>query len=330
MLNNLLLAVSAIVMSIALGEAAIRAMFNDITTTYDNRSYFALKWKRTHLRLNSMNYREQEFSQDKPEGHYRIAFIGDSFTFGQGINEEDRMSNILERLLSSQRSDVEVLNFGNPGDNTADEVRALKAKVLPKVNPDFVILQWYANDVEYKPPHSPAGENTGQKPDLLNSFKQKMLNVSATYFLLADVFHRVRDGAGMSYAEELFSRVGDENSQEAREAEKAMVEFLRACKDSKVPVGLVLIPHLSPLRGNGYPFSYLHRRVAALCDREQVMCVDLLQTFYPYLTNGRHESLWVNRFDPHMSPFANELASRRLLEVFGSVWAPDQVLISSQ
>lgn len=326
MRKNIVLFIVALILYLVLGELALRVWFNDVTTTYDNRSYFALKWKASSIRTNSAGYREREFDRPKPPGVYRIAFLGDSFAFGQGIREEERMSNLLERELKKRLGGIEVLNFGNPGHNTADEVKVLKTDVLPEVAPDFVLLQWYVNDLEYRPA-APAveasGAGTGKTGgDFVNEFKQKMLNVSVIYFLLADVVHRVRDMLVVSHADETYSRVGDPESFESREAEKAMVEFIRSARASNVPVGIVLVPHLLPLKNGAYPFLYLHKRVLSLCEREGITCVDLLPVMEPYLKDEtKYMQLWVNRFDSHMGPFANELAVHRVMDVFGQGWA---------
>ncbi len=323
MRKNILLFIVALILYLGLGELVLRAWLSDITTTYDNRSYFSLKWKTANLRTNSAGYREREFARAKPPGVYRIAFLGDSFTFGQGIREEERMSNLLERKLKMRTSSIEVLNFGNPGHNTADEVKVLQTDVLPEVAPDFVLLQWYVNDLECRLPQSPATEGGYRKigGDLLNEFKQKMLNVSVTYFLLTDVVHRMRDMMEVNHAGEMYSRVGDPESLDSQKAEQAMIEFIRTARASNVPVGVVLVPHLSPLEDGEYPFMYLHKQVLGLCEREGIACVDLFPVMEPYLKNGTsHLKLWVNRFDSHMGPFANELAVNRLLEVFGPSW----------
>lgn len=324
MRKNCVIFIVMLILYLVLGELALRAWFSDITTTYDNRSYFALKWKAANIRTNSAGYREREFDRPKPAGVYRIAFLGDSFTFGQGIREEERLSNLLERELNKRARGIEVLNFGNPGHNTADEVKVLKTDVLPEVAPDFVLLQWYINDLEYRPAPSAMAEDGAGKTggDLVNEFKQKMLNVSVIYFLLADVGHRVRDMMVASHADETYARVGDPDSPESREAEKAMIEFIRTARAGNVPVGVVLVPHLSPLKGGDYPFLYLHKRVLGLCEREGIVCVDLFPVMEPYLKDGaKYMQLWVNRFDSHMGPFANELAVQRLMEVFGPSWA---------
>jgi hypothetical protein len=79
------------------------------------------------------------------------------------------MSNILEAELRKQRRNIEVVNFGRAGDNTADQAKVLKFDVLPKADPDFILLQWYVNNVVYKPPQpaTQAGSVESTRPYLL-------------------------------------------------------------------------------------------------------------------------------------------------------------------
>jgi lysophospholipase L1-like esterase len=98
---------------------------------------------------NSWGFREQEFEMSKPRGVYRIAVIGDSFTYGQGIPEEDRFTELMEKFLNDQMKKYEVLNFGRGGAQTVDEVATLRNIVL-RMNPDFILLQWFVNDFEGK------------------------------------------------------------------------------------------------------------------------------------------------------------------------------------
>ncbi|MCP9452256.1 MAG: SGNH/GDSL hydrolase family protein [Nitrospira sp.] len=299
-------------------ELCMRAYLADITTTHDNRSYFAFKWKAAHVSLNQRLYREREINGHKDNRVYRVAIIGDSFTFGQGIDEEDRLSNLLERsfppLPFSRR--IEVLNFGKPGANTTEEVTILQKDVLPR-RPDFVLLQWYVNDVENNGP----SQGSPNVRTFTNQVKQFLLNHSVLYFLVVDSVHRLRSRFGRSYAADLFGRVGNPHSLEAQEAEKALREFFNKCRDYGVPMGVILVPDLSPIRTGHYPFLYLHQRVLSICAEANVTCLDLLPVFMPYLTDSsKVGDLWVNRFDAHMSPFANRLAAEKVLEVWGPIW----------
>ncbi len=66
----------------------------------------------------------------------RIALVGDSFTFGLGVGDED---TIARRLAGELPEGDEVLNFGVPGYSTDQEVLLVERAVLP-LHPDVVIL----------------------------------------------------------------------------------------------------------------------------------------------------------------------------------------------
>ena len=77
-------------------------------------------------------------------GVYRIAVVGDSFTYGNGVRQQDRYSDLLQAELPAH---VEVLNFGTPARTRRSTWRPW-ANCCHAVHPDFVLLQWYVNDVE--------------------------------------------------------------------------------------------------------------------------------------------------------------------------------------
>lgn len=306
-------------MALIVAELLARAYCGDITTTYDNRSYFALKWKATHVVLNQQRYREREVNGPKAKDVYRIAVVGDSFTFGQGIEEKDRFSNLLEVALHSTAfsHQVEVLNFGNPGANTLEELTRLRRDVLP-LQPDFVLLQWYVNDVENNGPVT----MQPRERSFATRAKQYLLNTSALYFLITDSVHRIRNWLGQSYAADLVARFSDPASLESKYAENALRDFIRECHNHGVPLGIVLIPQLSPISSpQDYPFLFLHERVLSICQEGGITCLDMLPVFMPYLTDpSKIGNLWVNRFDAHMGSFANHLTAEKILDVFGPVW----------
>lgn len=321
LLKNVLLLTVVLVVSLIGAEFVVRFVLRDITTTADNRSYFALRWKRANVQLNALGYREREIDATNASGAYRVAFIGDSFTFGQGIATHERMTNLLERELRARGRNIEVLNFGNAGDNTADQIVALR-KLLPHVRPNFVVLQWFVNDVELPASSSSARPANGPSgsPSLVNEVKSGMRHISALYFLAAEVWHAALTEMGRGYLEDMRQRFGDPSSPASLRAEAALAEFVRTSRDAGVPVGFVLIPHLGMSEETGSPFDFLHDRVAAFCDREEIPLVDLRKAFNPYLRGSRYAELWVNRFDSHMGPLANRLAAAEILGTFAGDW----------
>lgn len=76
---------------------------------------------------NSHGLRDREFAYEKPCGVIRIGVFGDSFTFGEGVQNSEAYPKVVERLLS-RKSDqhetnarVEVINFGIGKTGTSEQ-----------------------------------------------------------------------------------------------------------------------------------------------------------------------------------------------------------------
>ena len=102
----------------------------------------------TTVKINSDGFRDKEYSIEKLNNTFRIIVLGDSITFGWGVENNETFSEILEDKLNSLNNGInyEVLNFGVHGYNTLQEVELLKEKGL-KYKPDMVIVGYYMNDV---------------------------------------------------------------------------------------------------------------------------------------------------------------------------------------
>ena len=314
LLRNVLVLLTTVVFMLLTSEFCVRFIFKDITTTSDNVSYFARKWHKKNVQLNSWGFRDLEFELAKPEGVYRIAVIGDSFTFGQGIEEKDRVSNLLGSYLDS-KGRYQVLNFGKPGAETIHELSLLRDLVL-KTEPDFVILQWYINDFE--------GRNKGGRPKCLPLLPSYSLcytfhRISALYYLLNRKWQSLQVAFGLraSYKDYMRQRFGDPTSPDSLEAVTTLTHFIDECKARDIGIGIVLFPDIVDDLEDSYPFFYLHERVVGLCHMKRTLCLDLRSTFARY---PERKQLWANRFDSHPGALANEIAANRLIETFAPIW----------
>lgn len=95
------------------------------------------------VRINSLGYRGREVPVSKPIGTRRIAFIGDSNTFGYGVQEPRRFSDILAGTAPAK---TEILNLGVFGYGTDQEAIFLEKSVL-RFTPDMVVLAVSAGDL---------------------------------------------------------------------------------------------------------------------------------------------------------------------------------------
>lgn len=99
--------------------------------------------------INSKGLRDREFSYEKPEGTKRVLCLGDSYTFGYGVQAEETFSKRLEEnLVADQNNDMnwEVLNAGVGSTGTAHQLAYFKNEGY-KYDPDLVVLCFLpAND----------------------------------------------------------------------------------------------------------------------------------------------------------------------------------------
>ncbi len=95
-------------------------------------------------RINNWGLREREIAPER-NGKYRILGIGDSFTYGWGIESEQTWLRLLENNLQKDGYNVETINCGKPGDGPP-AYAATAEKVIPIFKPDLVIVGMLQGD----------------------------------------------------------------------------------------------------------------------------------------------------------------------------------------
>jgi hypothetical protein len=116
---------------------------NSIETIYPLRPY--------RLVSNSVGLRNTEEVNPDPNV-LRVMTIGDSFTFGFYVHNEEAYPSRLEELLEQNYPQrFQVLNAAMPGYTLADELAYLQDKGL-QLEPDMIVLGFYTNDIfDYMP-----------------------------------------------------------------------------------------------------------------------------------------------------------------------------------
>ncbi len=157
---NALLALASMVLVVFVAEVFLRLLWpqNLNITQLDDELRFELKPGitsilerqdfNTMVAISSQGLRDREYSLQKPEGVYRVAIVGDSFTFGFGVEQNETFTEILEKSLNGRGNKrYEVMNFGVSAYGTEQEYLVIRKKVLT-FNPDMVIVAFYLNDVK--------------------------------------------------------------------------------------------------------------------------------------------------------------------------------------
>ena len=88
------------------------------------------------VKISGQGLRDREFPATASEGKTRIVAIGDSFTFGWGVQGEQSWPKVLESLSNNP---TEVINFGFPGASPRDYSNMITS-ALDHFSPDIVLV----------------------------------------------------------------------------------------------------------------------------------------------------------------------------------------------
>jgi lysophospholipase L1-like esterase len=103
---------------------------------------FAKKQFDTSVTINSRGLRDREYPLDRVEGKQRILVLGDSFTWGFGVEQEEIFTEVAE----TQFQHVEVINAGVSAYSPDQELLWLQDEGI-RYRPDLVLLVLSGNDV---------------------------------------------------------------------------------------------------------------------------------------------------------------------------------------
>lgn len=87
---------------------------------------------------NNLGFRGKK-THHKKKSKYRIVIIGDSFTYGWGLNFEETWPYLIEKKLKENNINAEVLNLGVPGGNSTI-YKKIAQRALPYLKPDLTII----------------------------------------------------------------------------------------------------------------------------------------------------------------------------------------------
>lgn len=149
-----------------------------------------LKVPPSHISINEQGIRGPAFAPKPTPGVLRIAALGDSFTFGQGVEIEESFPSVMGRELEAAGQRTEVLNFGVPGHATPQEVALVKDRVAD-VEPDLVLIHVFANDLTSEESNC----EYGQGGNALSAFLLRDCCVCRLGFIGSQVVKTILGGA---------------------------------------------------------------------------------------------------------------------------------------
>lgn len=100
------------------------------------------------IRINSLGFRGEDFPLEKPPGTYRILCLGDSYTFGDYVENEETFPAALQAELRRRAPGrpVQVINGGVNGYTIVDEADLAREKGFG-LEPDLIVVSFVMNDL---------------------------------------------------------------------------------------------------------------------------------------------------------------------------------------
>jgi lysophospholipase L1-like esterase len=213
-LPNLLLVVAGVTIGLALSEVLLRIVYAPPPATIDafrlrSSSYYQpdeeLGWvprpnvnglhtqRRSfdsRFTTNSLGFRGPEV-RDRSDSIYRIVVLGDSFTWGFGVDDDETYAHYLGTLISG----VEVVNLGVTGYGLR-QIIGYYRRVGFDLRPDVVVLGLCLNDIFHGfPSGGAASADTATSRSSFSALKS-FLNANVyTYRFLVD---RLNQNKGLS------------------------------------------------------------------------------------------------------------------------------------
>ena len=137
------------------------------------------KYKLVDFHTNTEGFRDR--NHEITSNTYKIAVLGDSFTMGTGVCEEEMYVSRTEKLLNqlNQKKDYELFNFGVSGYSLTGYKTILERNAL-KYNPDLVVIGFCASNDHYRVGIDFSMDDFTIKPKknvFWNSYLKKLLQI---------------------------------------------------------------------------------------------------------------------------------------------------------
>ncbi len=201
-----------------------------------------------------------------PKRKFRILAVGNSCTFGVGVNDDETWPARLERIMREESGvESEVINAGVPGYSSFQGRRYLEERGLD-LEPDLVIACFGFNDIDA---WGGEGDDAAMACRVAGAAWERALSRSALFRGMS----RLLKGGGEPAAGERLLRV------DSREMRENIAEMNRTCAERGARLMLLIWPFRNQ-REKGNPAPILFQAVLLQTAREEeIPVVNLIEPF---------------------------------------------------
>lgn len=245
--------------------------------------------------------------EPKVPGTFRIAVVGDSFTFGPHMQLDDTFSKKLERMLNQNvgAPRVEVLNRGINGHSTENEVETVRQVV--REQPDLLVLEITLNDAE---PHILSDR---EREELFGApwLRWKIFSVWRSLGFIAQRFHNSQTVRRyIKYHSNFFKEPATRERFDT-----SIRRIVSISKGANIPMIAMVFPLFDFRVDERYPFAETHQIIGDVLSKHGVRFVDLRGA---YVGIPPERLQVIPGVDNHPNEIAHRIAAERLLAVMAN------------
>ena len=266
------------------------------------------------VRTNSTGIRDSEYDTSSIPDTYRILALGDSQTFGNGLELADTWPKQLETNLNqaSTGKTVKVLNAGLPGSDTWQHEIILK-RLLSLYHPDAIVLAFYVNDVVERFVPKPVQNN---KDSQMASRIAYILKRSSLLLSLRTALNTIKQqwspNKGLSPHEAILRGELNPKLEKRWQQVKNSLEAMKKESDkNNTKFSIVLLPRRDQVSGQ-IPWEPYSNHLKDIAKQYQIPVTDTIVPLQEaYKTHGKE--LFIP-WDGHNSKIANAVIAHTIAE----------------
>jgi len=258
---------------------------------------------------NHLNLRERWQTPPGGANATRILFVGDSMTFGAGVEQEQCFVHLVEQKLNHAGPlRFVTINAGQPGTDPVEQLDLLAATTAA-LHPDIIVHVLYPNDL---------GHDLYEDLKKIHALQYRKSFPAQISHLWRLIERRIRYDRVFDQTVAYF-RGGDSPFKQQRawkRLRRGVIQAKQIADRNHARYVIVMFPWLARL--DDYPLQDVHIRIRNLAHELGVPFFDLLDTF-----KGKNaRNMRISIIDEHPSPQGHRIAANALAEFLRPLLEP--------
>ena len=245
--------------------------------------------------INAKGFRGPVIPYERDLQNLRLLFLGDSLTFGYGVEFDDIVSTRVARLLNDKGVANEVINTAVPAYNTEQEVSYFEHEGV-RYSPDWVVVGFCWNDLAEKFGVRVSSHgwllSTGDNESEWGFFKR--IWVSRFGFTVRNLVKQSRTlhaairgwrslaSDAPKHSRQVSDILNGKNTPETNAGweriERSLIRLKLAADSAGIKTVVAAFPMSQPLQ-SPFPKSTYPRRLADIADRHEIPFIDMEPAF---------------------------------------------------